>query len=162
MQPVSVRIFRAAELLVGILFAFAAIMKIAEPEGFLFTCRYLFSGIAGTAAATGVAVVVVGAEAAIGIRFLLGGVSLRWIVFAIILVGALSVALTVLVLDPLSPPCACLGITRWVQRANKESSIGLVRNVALLWILALLASNRVRNDRVESPRAVDLLTEDSR
>lgn len=129
---------RIAEAAIGILFAFAAASKVFAPPGFLLVCRYLFADHVGQAGTAAIAILIVAVESAIGVRFLLGNVSRRWLWFAFSIVAAFSVALVVLVRDPLAPPCACLGITHLINRANSEAPLGLVRNGAIFWLLGLL------------------------
>jgi len=143
---------RIAEAVIGFLFALAAATKIVAPPGFLLVCRYLFSGVVGQGVITGLAITVVTVELAIGARFLLGNVSRNWLWFTGAVLMAFSVTLVVLVRDPLAPPCACVGITHLVNRANTEAPLGLLRNAALLWILVLLLLNRAGSRRRRNPR----------
>ncbi len=126
-----IRAIRIWDLLIGLTFASAAILKAWDWSQTLKLLQYL--GLTPGLASTSL-VLLVGLEVGLGIRMLLPspGRSMRW--FSAILLAGFSGLLVYLVRDTNAPSCGCAGRLSISSSGETDHAFGLFRNGLLLLI----------------------------
>lgn len=122
--------------LLGLVFLAAALGKALRPVEFGMVVRYLLPpSISGDRFVSAGVLLILAWEAFLG-ACLLAGAGWRGLLGAagVTLLGFTCV-LVLLAADPVSPGCGCLSLLRWSQSVSRDAPAGIVRNIAMLWIV---------------------------
>lgn len=133
------RLTAALSVLLAVLFIAAAVGKAWRIEPFLRVLAFVFDRrVNGEWELVASAGIVVFVEAFIGVSLLLG-CRHRWLLASTgVVLIVFSLVLVRLLASEDAPACGCLGLLQPVSAARADAGTGLVRNAALLYIVAWL------------------------
>lgn len=126
-------------VLLGLIFLSAALGKAHDAPKFSLVVGYLLPfGWGGTRTNTIVAASLIAWEMFLAVSLLAGKRDRLTLVGTFITLAVFTGALAILAKDAAAPKCGCLGLAQMISNEGSRADVGIVRNVALLWIVGWL------------------------
>ncbi|TVQ60856.1 MAG: type II secretion system protein [Phycisphaerales bacterium] len=141
--PAGLSIGVIVPTIIGAVILIAALSKLADPSPIRVSSAYFLqrAHINSQWLADLAAAILVGSELAVGLMLIASRAPIgRWL--GVGLLGALTIALVLMLPDDEAPACGCLGVVKPADSWPYAEALGIARNVAMIYLLIWSASRR--------------------